>query len=163
MLMTRWNPFPELAAMERAVDRLFSEVFGTPVGERLAGEPRFLPVNIEEADGQYRITAPLAGFKPEEIEVTYDRGALTVSAEHREERKREGGGYVRQEIAAGSFYRRIPVGEVDPNSISARLENGILTITMPAPERPEPVRIGISSQSGSQRAESRKQLTAQPA
>jgi HSP20 family molecular chaperone IbpA len=51
---------------------------------------------------------------------------------------------------SGSFYRQIPVGEVDPSTISAQLENGVLTVTVPAPSEPKPVKIAINSGSGSQ-------------
>ena len=49
---------------------------------RFGSQPTFfrLPVNVEEKDGKYLITAPLAGFKPEEVDVTFADGALTISA-----------------------------------------------------------------------------------
>ena len=119
MLTTRWNPFAELAAMERDVDRAFSRAFGTR--SAAASEPTYLrlPVNIEEADGRYLITAPVAGFKPAEIEVTFAEGTLTISAKHSEEKKDDRHGYVRREVLSGSFYRQIPVGDIDPSSIGA--------------------------------------------
>src|SRR6266850_2033209 len=144
MLTIRRNPFMELAALERNVDRIFSEVLARPAN---GNEPTFfrLPVNVEEKDGKYMITAPLAGFKPEEVDVTFADGALTISARRSEEKKDDRDGYVRREVVSGSFYRQIPVGEVDPSAISAQLENGVLTVTVPAPSKPQPVKIAISS------------------
>jgi len=136
MLAIRRNPFMDLA---RPAD-----------GK--AAEPTFfrLPVDVEVKDGKYVITAPLAGFKPEEVEVTFADGALTISASHSEDKKDERDGYVRREVVSGSFYRQIPVGEIDPSTIGAQLENGVLTVTMPAPSEPKPVKIAISSGSATQ-------------
>jgi HSP20 family protein len=146
MLTIRMNPLRELAAMERSVDRIFGEVFGKPANGK-ADEPAFfrLPVNIELKDGKYVITAPLAGFKPEEVEVSLADGVLTISAKHSEEKKTERDGYVRQEVVSGNFYRQIPVGQVDPSSVTANVENGVLTVTIPAATEPQPVKIAVSS------------------
>jgi hypothetical protein len=52
MLMIRRNPFAELAALDRNVERIFSEVFARPA-DGSANEPTFfrLPVNVELKDG----------------------------------------------------------------------------------------------------------------
>jgi HSP20 family protein len=137
MLTIRRNPFSELAVLERNVDRIFSEVFARPANGRV-NEPAFfrLPVNVELKEGKYVLTAPLAGFKPEEIDVSLADGLLTISAKHSEEKKTERDGYVRQEVVSGNFYRQIPVGQIDPKSVSANVENGVLTVTLPAPTEP---------------------------
>ena len=152
MLTTRRNPFSELAALERSVDRIFSEVFARPANGKISSEAAFLrlPVNVALKDGQYVITAPLAGFKPEEVDVTFADGVLTISAKHSEEKKTERNGYLRQEVVSGNFYRQIPVGDIDPKSVKAQVENGALTVTLPAPTEPQPVKIAIESGSGSQ-------------
>src|SRR4030088_2168822 len=139
MLTIRTNPLRELAAMERSVDRIFGEVFGKPANGK-ADEPAFyrLPVNVELKDGKYVLTAPLAGCKREEVEVSLADGVLTISAKHSEEKKTERDGYVRQEVVSGNFYRQIPVGQVDPSSVTANVENGVLTVTIPAPTKPAP-------------------------
>jgi HSP20 family molecular chaperone IbpA len=51
---------------------------------------------------------------------------------------------------SGNFYRQIPVGEIDPNAVKAQVENGVLTVTLPAPTEPQPVKVAIESGSGSQ-------------
>jgi HSP20 family protein len=146
MLSIRRNPLTELAAVERSMDIIFGEMFGRPTNGKV-NEPAFfrLPVNVEVKDGKYLVTAPLAGFKPEEVEVSLDDGVLTISAKHSEEKKTERDGYVRQEVVSGNFYRQIPVGQVDPSSVTANVENGVLTVTIPAPTEPQPVKIAVNS------------------
>lgn len=163
MMLTRWNPFAKLAAMEQTANHIFSQVFGAPDTSRVT-EPTFyrLPLNVEEVDGQYKITAPIPGFNPDEVDVSYLDGALTISARHSEEKKSEGNGYLAQEVVTGSFYRQVCVGEVDPSSITANFENGVLTVTLPAPAKPQPAKIAINTPSGTKalKSGSRKQLTA---
>lgn len=164
MLMRLWNPFQEFTAMERTVDRIFADLFGMPDGNPRVTEPTLfrLPVNIEQAEGRYVISAPLAGFKPVDIEVTFADGVLTINAKHSEEKETDRNGYVRREVVSGNLYRQIPVGEIDPSSIRAQFENGVLKISLPAPLKPEPVKIAISSESDSKapNSGSRKQLAA---
>jgi HSP20 family protein len=164
MLMIRRAPFAELTAMERQIDRIFNDALGSQGETRTVSEPTFfrLPMNVEEKDGKYLISAPLAGFKPEEVEVTYADGALTISAKHSEQEETDRNGYIRREVVSSNFHRQIPVGEVDPNSISAEFENGILKVSLPAPSQPEPVKIAINSESGGKtpKSGSRKQLAA---
>src|ERR1700716_1381310 len=167
MLMIRRAPFAELTAMERQIDRILNDALGSPAEPRTVSEPTFfrLPMNVEEKDGKYLISAPLAGFKPEEVEVTYADGALTISAKHSEQEETDRNGYIRREVVSSNFYRQIPVGEVDPNSISAEFQNGVLQVSLPAPSRPEPVKIPVSSESGGKTLKkgSRRQLAAKSA
>ena len=146
MLTILRNPFTELAAMERDVERIFSEVFVRAANGKV-NEPAFfrLPVNVEVKGGKYVITASLAGFKPEEVDVTFADGVLTISAKHSEGKSTERDGLVRQEVVSGNFYRQIPVGRIDSNSVSAPVENGVLAVTLPAPIEPQPVKIAINS------------------
>ena len=46
---------------------------------------------------------------------------------------------------SGNFYRQIPVGQIDPTSATANVENGVLTVTIPAAAEPQPVKIAVSS------------------
>ena len=153
--------------MERTVDHIVADLFRTPDGNPTVTEPALfrLPLNIEQAEGRFVISAPLAGFKPEEVEVTFADGVLTISAKHSEEKKTDRNGYVRREVVSGNFYRQIPVGEVDPNSINTEFENGVLKVSLPVRSRPEPVKIPVSSESGSKTLKkgSRKQLAAESA
>ena len=151
-MSTRWNPFSELAAIERRMDRLFAQAFGAPAGS-VAVEPSFhrLPVNVETAPDGYVITAPLPGFSQDEVEVSLAGELLTISARRLEDRSEQGatgGGYRRQEVATGNLYRQVALGrEVSPEDLTAELENGVLSIRIADAPRSQPRRIPITTRS----------------
>jgi HSP20 family protein len=52
------------------------------------------------------IKAPVPGFNPEDVEITFSDGMLTITATRREEREEPEGQYLRREIAFGNYRRR---------------------------------------------------------
>lgn len=109
------------------------------------GAPTYhLPVDIVETDGGYRIQAPVPGFKPEDVEVTFSDGVLTINAKRSEEQTRQEGNYLRREVAMGNYQRQTTLpGDVRADSINASFDNGLLTVEVPRAPKPEPVRIKI--------------------
>lgn len=161
MAIVRWTPANDLASLHSAMDRLFGDVFGEafgPTGEaegegmRRTGDggrrhPTYhLPVNISESKDGYRIEAPVPGFRPEDVEVTFADGVLMIQAKHTEERTSEEGSYMRREVAFGNYHRQISLpGDVRGDDIKATFENGILTVFVPRAARPQPKRIQIQA------------------
>lgn len=90
-----------------------------------------LRTDIVDAGDKYLLNAELPGFQREEIQINVDGGILNISAEHKEEQKDEGGSYVRRERRYGSFTRSFDLQGVDENAISAKYENGVLTLELP--------------------------------
>jgi HSP20 family protein len=107
-----------------------------------AWEPAFptftqrTPVNVQRTDDGYRLQAALPGYKPEDVEVTLERGTLSISGKRSEEKQTEQGRYLRREVFAGSFQRRFVLpAEVEAADVQATFENGLLTIDVKhAPE-----------------------------
>ena len=156
MAIARWRPTNDLASLHSTMDRVFSDVFGdTFAGPSDEGEggmaPTFyLPVDIRENDDRYVVQAPIPGFRPEDVEVAFSDGVLTITATRREEREDREGRYLRREIAFGNYQRRIAMpADVQAENIRARYDNGVLTIEVPRSSRPQPHRIEV--QPGEQR------------
>src|SRR5438105_279288 len=117
MALVRWGPTGDVAGLHSAIDRLFSDMFGEAnVGtsrEDRTGDggrselPTFhLPVNIVDTEQGYRIMAPVPGFKPEDVEVTFSDGVLTINAKRTEEQTRQEGNYLRREVGFGNYWRQ---------------------------------------------------------
>ena len=89
--------------------------------------------DIREKDDKYIVDIDLPGFKKDEINAQLDNGYLTISASKGLD-KDEGdkkGRYIRRERYAGSMSRSFYVGDVKPEEVSAKFENGILTLDVP--------------------------------
>ena len=141
--------------LRREIDRLFEDTFANG-GARSDWIPA---VNIRETDKGFDFEMELAGFKPEEVELTCDNSVLTIRGEHREERKEgDEGRYHLVERRHGQFTRsfQLPQG-VNDEQIEAEFENGLLRVRVPKAEIPQPRRIEI--QGGRQQGRQERQGT----
>lgn len=147
MAVIRWNPWGELSTLHDQMDQLFQQVFGEPVLRDGGAQYLSLPVDIRQTETSYVVEASVPGLRPEDVEVTFDDGILTIRGEHREDAKEEKrGGYVRRERRASSVFRQVSLpSEVDPDRITAGFENGVLTVSVPRTAKAQPKRIPVSS------------------
>jgi HSP20 family protein len=85
----------------------------------------------------------LPGIDPESIEVTVDKGVLTVSASRTEEYAEDERPY-RRERVMGSFARRVYLSDaVDSEKIDAAYAGGVLTVRLPLLEKAQPRKVEI--------------------
>lgn len=111
------------------MQKMFEEVQDT--GRGLASDfTGTLPVDIQEEDGEYTIRADLPGVEKEEINITGDETKVEISAESEAEMKEENEKYIRRERRSRSFRRTVAWPQpVDPETISAEYDEGVLTVT----------------------------------
>lgn len=92
-----------------------------------------MKTDVRETEDSYELDVDLPGFKKDEIQVDLKDGYLTIQAakglDKDEEDKK--GKYIRQERYVGSCSRSFYVGDVEPQDISAKYEDGILKLSMP--------------------------------
>jgi HSP20 family protein len=145
MAITHRTPVNELTSLHSAMDRLFGEMFEAGgAGDRAEMSAYRLPVDITEDERGYVIKAPVPGFKPEDVEVTFSDGVLSINARHKEERQEKEGTYLRREVVYGNFQRQIALpGDVKGENIKASFENGVLSVEVPRAARPQPLRIAV--------------------
>lgn len=146
MAMVRWNPWGELTSLNDQMDQLFQQVFGEPVGRQNGSELLTLPLDIRHTDEAYVLEASVPGFSPEEVEVTYDDGILTIRGKRRQQSEKTQGEYVRRERRTASVFRQVSLpSEVEPDRITAGFENGVLTVTVPRAAKAQPKRIPVAA------------------
>ena len=93
-----------------------------------------MKTDIRETDTNYELAIDLPGFKKDEIHIELKNGYLTISAAKGldKDEKAPEGKYIRQERYTGACSRSFYVGEdVEPEEVSAKFEDGILTISVP--------------------------------
>jgi HSP20 family protein len=139
---TSWSPLSLMNRMMSDMDRFFDDLgFGRaswPRGmERWATGIDFVPrVDVFERDGKLTVHADLPGMRQEDVKVNVEDGVLTVSGERSHTHEHEKGGVYRCEREFGSFRRSIALPEgVNPESIQASFDQGVLEVTMPMPEK----------------------------
>ncbi len=145
MSLQRWDPFRDMFRLRDAMDRLLEESF-----VRMPGVPQAfgMPIDVEESDNDYTVTATLPGFRPEDVNVSIVGDTLTISAEKKSGDEQQGANYLLRERRTGSVSRTITFpARVQADAASARYENGELILTVPKAEemRPRQVKVEIGS------------------
>lgn len=124
-------------------DRFFDEFLRA---ERMFDAPSFC-VDVREMEDAYELTAELPGMKQDQIEIFAYEGVLTISANMNTERKTEQNGYVYAERRSGTFKRSFNLEGIHEEAITARYEDGVLTLHLPKvkieEEKPQARRIAI--------------------
>jgi len=96
-----------------------------------------IPVNIRETDTSYEMELVAPGLKKEDFNVSMTNNMLSVSFEHKEEKKEEnkGEGYLRREYRQQSFSRSFTLDDtVDADKINAQYKDGVLHLSLPKKE-----------------------------
>ena len=92
-------------------------------------------VDITENDTEFKLVADIPGVNPDDIEISMEKGVLTIKGERKTENVEEGENFRRVERQSGTFYRRFTLPDsADADKIAARSEHGVLTITIPKQE-----------------------------
>lgn len=137
-----YNPF-------RAIDEFEKRMFREPFAPyNVAAKASIFKTDIKEEDGKYVLEADLPGFEKENIKLGVDNDILTISAERHSEHedKNKAGSYIRCERSYGSYSRSFDVSAIDSEKITAKYENGVLTLDMPKKEELIPKKHGIEIQ-----------------
>lgn len=104
-----------------------------------------MKTDIKETEENYLLEIDLPGYAKEDITVDYENEYVTVSAskkEKKEEGKEDKPNYIRKERSI-SCQRSYYVGDIDENLISAKLDQGVLTLSIPKALRAKPQKKGI--------------------
>jgi HSP20 family protein len=96
-----------------------------------AGTVTAIRANVKDAKDAYLVEAELPGVKKEDITLICEKGVLTISAKAGSAEDDAEGRYIRKERAQGELGRRFALEDIDEEHISAKLENGILYVTLP--------------------------------
>ena len=98
-----------------------------------------MKTDVRETENTYEVDIDLPGFKKDEISVDLKDGYLSISAAKGldKDEKDKKGRYIRQERYAGACSRSFYVGDVKPEDVSAKYEDGILKISVPKESKKE--------------------------
>ena len=102
-------------------------------------------VDIKEEEKRFVILADVPGVDPKDIEISMDKGILSIKGERKVETTEQIGKLTRNECAYGAFYRRFALPDsADADGISANGKHGVLEISIPKKPETTPRRININ-------------------
>ena len=140
MTLVRYEPWALVSRFQRQLDRA--------LGENLDGASiSWIPhVDIHEEAERFVVVADLPGVDSKDIEITADKGVLTVKGERRSEKKSAQEGFASVERASGTFLRRFTLPEsADAEQIKATHVNGVLELSIPKRPQEQPRRITVQA------------------
>jgi HSP20 family protein len=148
--MTRiipWSPFREMVDMQRRLDRIFDDVGrNLPESDGWTETGNWLALDVHESDDAYTVKTDLPGMSPENINVSLHDNMLTISAESKQEEKRDSENKLISERRYGAFHRSIRLpNTVDADKVEASFENGVLQLTLPKSEAAKPRQIEVKN------------------
>jgi HSP20 family protein len=148
MNVVRYDPWRTFEKLSHELDTLFRN---RPLGRAFENDDsdvvtsRWTPaVDIKEEEKRFVLLVDVPGVDPKDIEITMEKGVLTIKGARAQESKEEQNGYKRVERVHGAFYRRFSLPDsADAEQITAKGEHGVLTITIPKKEKAQPRRITV--------------------
>jgi HSP20 family protein len=147
MAMIRYEPWALVNQLQNEINRLFETRAGAGAGEdnSTVVTSHWMPaVDIREDADRFVLFADIPGVDPKDIEITMEKGVLTIRGERKIDSDEQPEAYKRVERARGTFYRRFGLPDsADPERIAARGKNGVLEITIPKHERVQPRKIAV--------------------
>ena len=136
-MLTSFDPFVEF-------DRLARRTFGTGHWTALRSA---MPMDVIRGKDEVQLRFDLPGVDAESIDVTVDRGVLTVSAKRTEETG-EDEKLITRERVSGSFTRRLSLGDsLDTEKIEADFAEGVLTVRLPLLATAQPRKVEVHTDS----------------
>jgi HSP20 family protein len=142
MTVVRYEPWALLNRLHRELDQTF---------EPQARDATWSPaVDVHEEAERFVVSADLPGVKPADIEITADKGVLTLRGtrnfEKRSDEAQNIGKYSRVERVHGKFVRSFTLPEnVQADAIKASFKDGVLELTIPKIAKVEPRRIEVQA------------------
>ena len=107
------------------------------------GQATVMPLDGVRRDGDVLLRFDVPGIDPDSIEVTVDRGVLTVSVKRQEERAENDKFFVR-ERSMGTFTRRLYLSKnLNADAVEAAYNNGILEVRIPVLEQAKPRKVEV--------------------
>jgi HSP20 family protein len=144
-IVRRPSPLRDMLSVRQAMDRFFDDDF-RPLTWLAGGlDGPALPLDVTTTPDTVTIEAALPGIKPDDVDITVENGAVTISGKTAGERTAEEGSYVLQEIRRGNFSRTVTLPNgLEPDKAKATFEHGILRLEIPKAEQLKPRQIKIS-------------------
>jgi|AGTN01.2.fsa_nt_gi Molecular chaperone (small heat shock protein) len=102
-------------------------------GGRLPGGAQLpaIRADVRETGESFIVEAELPGVKKNDVQIVCQEGVLTISVRAEESAEKKEESYLRRERFKGESMRSFSLRNIDEASITAKMEDGVLTLTLP--------------------------------
>ena len=147
MTLVSYEPWSLVNRLHRQLEQAFNNSATAPEAVSAPSVSWIPRVDIHEEAERFVVLADVPGVEAKDIDITAEKGVLTLRGERRSESKTtEKNGYERIERTSGSFLRRFTLPEsANTESIKAKQTNGVLEISIPKHAQVQPRRISIEA------------------
>jgi HSP20 family protein len=152
-LLTRWEPFRDLATMQdrmNRMNRLFRESYSPEEPEEALTTTSFAPpVDIYEDEHNITLKLEVPGIDEKDIDVRVENTTLTVHGERKIEKEEKEENFRRVERQYGSFTRSFTLpSSVDSAQVSADYDKGVLKIKLAkkAEAKPKQIKVNVRNE-----------------
>ena len=115
------------------------------------------PLNVYEQDDSLIVEAEMPGFDPEDINISIERGMVTIRGEMVDEDEQQDRNYLVREYRRGTFVRSVRLPDtVDTENVQAEFDNGVLRLMFPKAEQAKARKISVAGTSESSRSSRRR-------
>ncbi len=132
MALIRWEPFREVDALQREMNRLFDSLSPTTSTKENLGVAFIPAAEMHETPEEIQLKLEVPGMEAKDLDVQVTAEAVSISGERKSETKTEERGATRTEFRYGQFRRVIPLPvPIQNDKVKAEYKNGILNLILP--------------------------------
>jgi len=159
MALIRWQPFHEMEALQKDMNRMFETLASSDRGSM---RQSFMPLTeMEETENAVHLKVEVPGMKADDLDVQVTREAVMITGERKSESKLEKNGITHSEFRYGSFQRTIPLPmTIDRHGVKGDYQDGILILELTKLQKEENkvTKVNIGSKNNEQIASGSKDM-----
>ncbi|HIG40075.1 MAG: Hsp20/alpha crystallin family protein [bacterium] len=139
-----YSPLSAFNGLHR-LGRVFDDHYTNDAVSTNSAKHNWIPAaDIREHQDSFNVLLDIPGVASKDVDVTVDKGTLTIKGSKTTESNDEAKGFKRLERSTGSFLRSFTLPETaDGDHITAKVENGVLAVSIPKLEKSKPLSISV--------------------
>jgi len=135
MAITRYNPWQEMNALQRQLNRLFDDALMPDSWGDFGNLAKVPAAELTETEDALHLKLEIPGMEAKDLDIQVTVDHVSIAGERKSETKSEEKGVTRSEFRYGKFSRVIPLpARIQNTNVTAEYKDGILNLTLPKAE-----------------------------
>jgi HSP20 family protein len=135
MAIIRYNPWQEMNALQRQLNRLFDDALMPDSWGDFGNMAKVPAAELTETDEALHLKLEVPGMEAKDLDIQVMADRVAIAGERKSETKSEENGVTRSEFRYGKFSRVIPLpARIQNTNVTAEYKDGILNLTLPKAE-----------------------------